>query len=178
VPQATAHSSSFLHSLHVWRGRHHTKAINSMSDKDLDLKDRTKTETSLEVWNTGREYECSVHLYFGGRGGDEATRSENTTSIAQEAILQLQAPSIPTLLQSLLQRKACAVKAESSCSQQQQTMVVQTSSSPYSKAEIEMKSPRLDSSLQRQTIVVRTSSNPNPKAIRAFLASVGHRQWT
>jgi hypothetical protein len=128
VPQATAHSSSFLHSLHVWRGRHHTKAINSMSDKDLDLK--AKTETFLEVWNAGREYECSVHLYFGNRGGDEARRSENT-SIAQEAILQLQAPSIPTLLQTLLQRKACAVKAESSCLHQQQTRIVRTSSSPY-----------------------------------------------
>jgi len=147
-----------------------------MSDKDLDLK--AKTETSLEVWNAGREYECSVHLYFGNRGGDEARRSENTTSIAQEAILQLQAPSIPTLLQTLLQRKACAVKAESSCLHQQQTMIVRTSSNPYSKAKIEMKSPRLDSSLQRQTIVVRRSSNPNPKAISAFLASVGHRQWT
>jgi len=51
----------------VWRGRHHTKAINSMSDKDLDLK--AKTETFLEVWNVGREYECSIHLYFGNRGG-------------------------------------------------------------------------------------------------------------
>ncbi len=34
-------------------------------------------------------------------------------------------------------------------------MIVRTSSSPYSKAILEMKSPRLDSSLQRQTIVVR-----------------------
>ncbi len=100
MPQATARSSWFLHSLHVWRRRHHTNAINSMSDKDLD-KDRTETETSLEVWNAGREYECSVDLYFGNREGDEAKRSGNTTSIAQEAILQLQAPSIPTLLQTL-----------------------------------------------------------------------------
>jgi hypothetical protein len=87
-----------------------------MSDKDLDLKPKTEQrQTSLEVWNAGREYEYSVDLYFGNRGGDEARRSENTTSIAQEAILQLQAPSIPTLLQTLLQWKACAVKAESSC---------------------------------------------------------------
>jgi len=65
-------------------------------------KDRTETETSLEVWNAGREYECNVDLYFGNREGDEARRSENTTSIAQEAILQLQAPSIPTLFRTLL----------------------------------------------------------------------------
>jgi hypothetical protein len=90
-------------------------------------KDRTETETSLEVWNAGREYECSIDLYFGNREGDEARRSGNTTSIAQEAILQLQAPSIPTLLQTLLQRKACAAKEESSCLQQQQTMVFRTS---------------------------------------------------
>jgi hypothetical protein len=56
-----------------------------MSDKDLDLK--AKTETFLEVWNARREYECSIHLYFGNWGGDEARQSENTTSIAHEAIL-------------------------------------------------------------------------------------------
>jgi hypothetical protein len=146
-----------------------TSTLKQRQNKDRDV---------LGSLECGKEYESSVHLYFGNRGGDEARLSENTTGIAQEAILQLQAPSIPTLLQTLLQRKACAVKAESSCSQQQQTMVVQTSSSPYSKAKIEMKSLRLDSSLQTQTIVVRSSSNPKPKAIRAFLASVGHRQWT
>jgi hypothetical protein len=137
-------------------------------------KDRTETETetSLEVWNVGREYECSVDLYFGNREGDEARRSGNTTSIAQEAILQLQAPSIPTLLQTLLPRKACAAKEESSCLQQQQTMVFRTSSSPNPKAILKKKSSRLDSSLQRQTIVVRSSSNSNPNAILSFLALV------
>jgi hypothetical protein len=141
-------------------------------------KDRTEAETSLEVWNAGREYECSVDLYFGNREGDEAKRSGNTTSIAQEAILQLQAPSIPTLLQTLLQRKACAAKEESSCLQQQQTMVFRTSSSPNPKAILEKESSRLDSSLQRQTIIVRRSSSSNLHAILAFLALVGQRQWT
>jgi hypothetical protein len=104
VPQATVRSSSFVHSLHVWRGRHHTKAINSMSDKDLDLKPKTEQrQTSLEVWNAGREYEYSVDLYFGNRGGDEARRSENTTSIAQEAIseaiLEMKSPRFDSSLQ-------------------------------------------------------------------------------
>jgi hypothetical protein len=132
----------------------------------------------LEDWNARREYKCSVDLYFGNREGDEARRLGNTTSIAQEAILQLQAPSIPTLLQTLLQRKACAAKEESSCLQQQQTMVFRTSSSPKPKAILEKKSSRLDSSLQRQTIIVRSSSNFNPNAILAFLALVGQKQCT
>jgi hypothetical protein len=66
-PAAVSLFFCYSRDVFVWRGRHHTKTINSMSDKDLGLK--AKTETFLEVWNAGRKYECSVHLYFGSRGG-------------------------------------------------------------------------------------------------------------